>query len=98
MDGATMIGMAGALISGYAYIPQITHLIKERCSAGISRKAFALWFASSILVTINAVWTQSIAFIVLGLIQICATGLIFYFSNHYRGQMCLYHHVVEKER
>ena len=98
MDGPTMIGMAGALISGYAYIPQITHLVKERCSEGISSKAFALWFVSSTLVTINAVLAQSIAFIVLGVIQICATGLIFYFSNRYRGQMCLYHHVVEKER
>ena len=98
MDGPTIIGMAGALISGYAYIPQVTHLIKEHCSAGISRKAFALWFISSLFVTINAIWIQSIAFTLLGLIQICATGLIFYLSNHYRGRKCLYHHVVEKER
>jgi uncharacterized protein with PQ loop repeat len=98
MDIPGMIGMAGALISGYAYIPQITHLIKERCSAGISRKAYLLWFVSSALITMNAIWIHAIVFTLLGVIQICATGLIFYFSNHYRGQMCLYHHVVEKER
>jgi uncharacterized protein with PQ loop repeat len=49
-----VIGLTGAAIAGYAYLPQIIHLIKERCSAGISRTAFALWFLSSVLVTINA--------------------------------------------
>lgn len=98
MDVSSIIGMTGALISGYAYIPQITHLVTERCSAGISRKAYILWFVSSTLVTINAIWIHSIVFTLLGIIQICATGIIFYFSHRYRGEVCLYHHVVEKER
>jgi uncharacterized protein with PQ loop repeat len=98
MDGPIILGMVGALIAGYAYIPQITHLVKQRCSEGISRKAFALWFISSTLMTINAIWTQSIAFILLGVIQIAASGTIFIFTNRYRGQVCLYHHVVEKPR
>jgi uncharacterized protein with PQ loop repeat len=91
MDGPNMIGLTGALIGGYAYVPQITHLVKERCSAGISRGAFALWLVSSILVTVNAVFINSIVFIILGAIQIGATATIFFFSTRFRGQVCPFH-------
>lgn len=86
-----MVGLTGALIAGYAYLPQIRHLIGEGCSAGISRAAFALWFISSVLVTINAVFIRSVVFSVLGTIQICATGIIYVFSTRYQGQVCAYH-------
>lgn len=91
MNGPNMLGLTGALIAGYAYVPQITHLIKERCSAGISRGAFALWFISSILVTVNAVFIQSVVFIVLGAVQISATAIIYTFSTKYSGQVCPFH-------
>src|SRR4051812_20391070 len=93
MDGPSSIGMIGALIAGYAYLPQIRHLIKERCSAGISRTAFALWFVSSTLVTINAVYIHSVTFIVLGAIQITSTGLIFIYSTRYKNMVCPFHAV-----
>jgi len=32
-------GFAGGGLAGAAYVPQISHLIKARCSAGISRLA-----------------------------------------------------------
>jgi uncharacterized protein with PQ loop repeat len=86
-----MAGLAGALLAGYAYVPQIVHLVRERCSAGISREAFALWFLSSILVTVNAVFIGSWVFIALGVIQICATGIISYYSTRYKDSVCPYH-------
>ena len=91
MDGPNLIGLTGALIAGYAYLPQIRHLTKEHCSAGISRNAFALWLLASILVTINAVFIRSVVFVVLGMIQILSTGVIYVFSTRYRGQLCAYH-------
>jgi uncharacterized protein with PQ loop repeat len=91
MDGPNLIGLTGALIAGYAYIPQIKHLIKEQCSAGISRSAFMLWLISSVLITINAVFIQSTVFIVLGAIQILSTGIIFIYSTKYQGQVCAFH-------
>ena len=91
MDGPNFIGLTGALIAGYAYLPQIRHLTKEHCSAGISRSAFALWFLSSILITINAAFIRSPVFLVLGIIQILSTGVIYVFSTRYRGQLCPYH-------
>ena len=91
MDMPDLVGLTGALIAGYAYLPQITHLIKEHCSAGISRTAFALWFLSSVLVTINAVSIQSVVFISLGVVQISATAVIYFYSTRYRGLVCPFH-------
>jgi uncharacterized protein with PQ loop repeat len=91
MNGPNLIGLSGALIAGYAYLPQIRHLIKEQCSAGISRGAFALWLISSVLVTINAIYIQSIVFVVLGAIQICSTGIICLYSTRYKDQLCPFH-------
>jgi uncharacterized protein with PQ loop repeat len=87
------IGLTGAAIAGYAYLPQITHLIKERCSAGISRTAFALWFLSSVLVTISALFIQSVVFITLGVVQISATAIIYIYSTRYKGLVCPSHEV-----
>jgi uncharacterized protein with PQ loop repeat len=91
MNIPNMLGLSGAVIAGLAYVPQITHLIKERCTAGLSSDAFALWLLSSVLVTINAVYIQSIVFMVLGGIQIFATAMIYMFTNLYRDQDCQFH-------
>lgn len=91
MDGPNMLGLSGAVIAGSAYLPQIRHLIKERCSMGISRGAYALWFISSILITINAVYIESIVFTVLGAIQILSTAIIYFYSTKYSHQVCPFH-------
>jgi uncharacterized protein with PQ loop repeat len=91
MDGPNLIGLTGAIISGSAYLPQIRHLIKEQCSAGISRSAFAMWLIASVLITINAVYIEAIVFIVLGILQILATAIIFAYSTKYQGKVCPFH-------
>jgi len=83
--------MSGALIAAYAYYPQIEHLVSQRCSAGISGRAYALWFVSSFLVTINAFAIGSLVFIFLGLVQIISTGIIYVYSRRYQGMVCPYH-------
>jgi uncharacterized protein with PQ loop repeat len=91
MDGPNMLGLTGAVIAGYAYIPQIVHLIKEKCTAGISQRAFLLWLLSSILITINAIYIKSIVFIVLGGIQLVSTAVILIFCTIYKNSVCGYH-------
>jgi uncharacterized protein with PQ loop repeat len=91
MNMPDWIGLTGAVIAGYAYLPQIIHLIKEHCSAGISRLAFALWFLSSLLVTVNALFIEAIVFIFLGVIQISATAIIYSYSTRYKGLVCPSH-------
>ena len=83
-----LIGLSGASLAGYAYLPQIRHLIQERCSAGISRHAFLLWLLASVLMTFHAVLLPALVFIVLGGVQIGAISVILFYSARYRGLVC----------
>lgn len=40
-------GYAGTAVMIGAYVPQIWHLHREHCSAGISVRAYALWIDGS---------------------------------------------------
>ncbi len=85
-------GLSGAAIAAFAYVPQISHLVGERCSAGISLRAFALWLVASVLVTIHALTVVDAVFILLGVVQFGATGVILLFGHKYRYMACAFHH------
>jgi hypothetical protein len=84
-------GFAGAGLAGAAYVPQVSHLIRARCAAGISRLAFAVWLLASVLTTARAVAIHAGVFIVLGGIQIVATALIVVCATRYKGTPCPVH-------
>lgn len=86
-----LAGFIGAGLAGAAYIPQIWHLVHERCSAGISRIAFTTWLLASALVTIHAVAIHAVVFIVLGAIQIAATTVIVVYTTRYEHSYCASH-------
>ncbi len=89
---ATQIaGFAGAGLAGAAYVPQISHLIRARCSAGISRLAFGVWLLASVLVTAHAIAIHAGVFIVLGGIQIVATTPIAAYAARYKDTPCHIH-------
>ena len=84
-------GFAGVGLAGAAYVPQLSHLIRARCSAGISRLAFELWLLASLLTTARAVAIHAGVFIVLGGIQIVATALIMFYATRYKDTPCPVH-------
>jgi PQ loop repeat len=84
-------GFAGAGLAGAAYVPQISHLVRARCSAGISRLAFAAWLLASVLTTVRAVAIGAGVFIVLGGVQIVATALIMACATRYKDTPCPVH-------
>ena len=84
-------GFAGAGLAGAAYVPQISHLIRARCSAGISRLAFEVWLLASLLTTARAVAIGASVFIALGGIQIVATALIMVCAARYKDTPCPVH-------
>ena len=84
-------GFAGAGLAGAAYVPQISHLVRARCSAGISRLAFGVWLLSSVLITAHAVAIGAGVFILLGTIQVVATALIVVFAIRYKDTPCPIH-------
>ena len=91
LTATEIAGFAGAGLAGAAYIPQISHLIRARCSAGISRLAFEVWLLAALLTTSHAIAIHAGVFIVLGGIQIVATAFILLCAARYEDTPCPVH-------
>jgi uncharacterized protein with PQ loop repeat len=85
------LGFAAITLSVLAYLPQITHLIKEHCSAGLSPGAYCTWVASAVLLLTYSIAKNDPVFILLQSYQAAAGSLIFYFCLRYKGQLCEAH-------
>jgi uncharacterized protein with PQ loop repeat len=48
-------GFLGTGLCFLAYLPQIVHLIKERCSAGLSLGAYFMWGIAAVLLLAYAI-------------------------------------------
>jgi lipid-A-disaccharide synthase-like uncharacterized protein len=70
------LGVAGIVISMLAYVPQVVHLGRQHCSAGISRRAWAMWLVSSLLVGTLAVHRRDLVFILLQLSTLTSAAVI----------------------
>lgn len=79
----------GLVIGGY--VPQIVHLVKERCTAGISIPAFSLWCLASLLFLIHASMIGDAVFIGVQTVNLIAGGLIVGFCKKYEGEICPFH-------
>lgn len=91
LRASEIAGFIGVGLAGAAYLPQIWHLVRVHCAAGISRFAFSLWLGATILVTTNAIATGATVFIVLGGVQLTATALILLYATKYRSTYCAGH-------
>jgi uncharacterized protein with PQ loop repeat len=86
-----MLGATGIAISALAYVPQVVHLAKKHCSAGISGRAWAMWLTSSVLVGALAVHRKDIVFIMLQLSTLTSASIIVFLAHRYRGMVCEVH-------
>ena len=91
LTATEIAGFAGAGLAGAAYVPQISHLVRARCSAGISRLAFEVWLLASLLTTVRAIAIHAGVFIALGGIQIAATAVITLCATRYKDTLCPIH-------
>jgi hypothetical protein len=98
LTATEIAGFAGAGLAGAAYVPQISHLIRARCSAGISRLAFEVWLLASVLITARAIAVQAGVFIMLGGVQIVATALILLYAARYKDTPCPVHSPCQPRR
>ncbi|MGH2574656.1 MAG: PQ-loop domain-containing transporter [Ignavibacteria bacterium] len=85
------IGFGGTFLVLVAYIPQVYHLVKEKCSAGISRKAFLIWQVSSIMLFIHSIIINDIVFVLLQGVNMTATAMILIFAQKYKNELCSTH-------
>ncbi len=86
-----VLGMTGIAISLLAYVPQIVHLEREHCSAGVSRRAWAMWLAASLLIGALAVHRGDIVFIALQVSSLTSAATILFLAQRYRGMVCEFH-------
>ena len=85
------LGVAGIVISMLAYVPQVVHLGRQHCSAGINRRAWAMWLVSSLLVGTLAVHRRDLVFILLQLSTLTSAAVILTLAQRYRGMVCEVH-------
>jgi lipid-A-disaccharide synthase-like uncharacterized protein len=78
-----LLGVAGIAISVMAYVPQVVHLVRERCSAGVSRRAWAMWVLGSVLVGTLAVHRTDHVFILLQISTLTAAATILGLAHRY---------------
>ena len=85
------LGIVGIAISVIAYLPQIAHIGRQHCSAGISRRAWAMWLISSILVGAFAISRRDPVFILLQASTLASAAAILFLAHRYRGMLCEFH-------
>jgi lipid-A-disaccharide synthase-like uncharacterized protein len=86
-----ILGVVGIAISVAAYVPQVIHLAREHCSAGVSSRAWAMWLAGSLLVGLLAVQRGDPVFILLQLSSLTSSAMILLLARRYRGMACETH-------
>lgn len=86
-----VIGLAGIAISIAAYVPQVIHLVREHCSAGISTRAWTMWLVGALLVSIVAVNRQDPVFIALQGSTLMSAAVILVLAHRYRQSPCESH-------
>lgn len=86
-----------------AYLPQLIYLERERCSGGLSRGAYVLWFVASLLILVHAILLGDLVFVTLQGANAIATGMIVVLTGRYKGNICATHlqrldHVRQSEK
>jgi lipid-A-disaccharide synthase-like uncharacterized protein len=86
-----ILGAAGIAISMLAYLPQVVHLAKEHCSAGVSSRTWIMWLVSSLLIGSLAVHRHDLVFVLLQISSLTSAAAILYLGRRYRGLVCEAH-------
>ena len=86
-----LLGVVGIAISALAYLPQVLHLAKEHCSAGVSAPRLGMWLLSSLLIGSLAVHRQDPVFVLLQICSLTSAAIILSLAHGYRGLSCETH-------
>ena len=83
-----LLGVVGISIGVLAYVPQVVHLAREHCSAGVSARAWAMWLTSSLLIGALALHRHDPVFIGLQASSLISAAVIVCLTHRYRGMAC----------
>lgn len=82
------LGYGGTTLVVVAYLPQVRHLARKQCSAGLSAWAYSMWAASALLLLVYAIRLGDSVFIALQSYQLFAALLICFYCRKYRHSPC----------
>jgi len=85
------LGFVGMGLVVVAYVPQIVHLVRARCVAGVSLWAYLVWTVSATFLLVYAVAIRDPVFIALQAYQLLALASICLLSRRLKGQPCDVH-------
>ena len=85
------LGMAATGLVIVGYVPQIGHLSKERCTAGIRIPACLVWCVASTLFLVHAALIDDPVFVAAQSVNLAAGALIVVFCRRYQGHRCAFH-------
>jgi uncharacterized protein with PQ loop repeat len=91
MKWSQILGLAGTGIVAAAYVPQIRHLLKERCSAGISIRAYSLWFLGALFFVAYALVIRDVVFIIAQVLNLASICVIVIYARRYENGLCSLH-------
>ena len=86
-----LLGVTGVAISVLAYLPQVVHLAREHCSAGVSSRAWTMWLLSSLLIGVLALHRRDLVFVLLQISSLTSAAIILFLAQRYRGMVCEAH-------
>ena len=92
-----VLGLVGTMIVAIGYLPQILHLAREHCSAGISVSAWWIWLVSSVLIATHAFGVFDLVLITLQTVNIIAITLTIYLARRYEGMTCAFHRLLASQ-
>ena len=69
-------------------VPQVVHLIRARCTAGVSTWAYLVWTMSAVFLLVYAIITGDPVFISLQAYQLVALTSIYLLSRRHKGEPC----------
>jgi len=88
LHASQLLGFAGVALGFVGYMPQVVHLIRQRCSAGISVHAYLIWLSAAVLLLTHALLIYDGVFIVLQIAGSVLDVAVLFLAIRYRGRPC----------
>ena len=82
------LGFAGVALGFVGYMPQVVHLLRQRCSAGLSVHAYLIWLTAAVLLLTHALLIYDGVFIALQAFGAVLDIAVLFLAIKYRGTVC----------
>jgi lipid-A-disaccharide synthase-like uncharacterized protein len=90
MQFGQMIGWVGTALVVIAYLPQIYHLLVQKCAWGISILTWVIWLIGSLMLLVYCILRVDLLFIVVQSINITAIGTTIFLARR-SNRICPHH-------